>query len=91
MATIIHIGHHRVITLAGSDGSVIPPAGIVATADSSGILSASVNPVNGQVTVTGLIPGGSSITYSAPGYTTAVEMFSVSPLPTIVPTDGPEI
>lgn len=87
----IHIGHHRVITLSGSDGSVIPPESIVATADGSGILSADVDPATGHVTVTGLIPGGSSITYSAPGYTTAVEMFSVSPLPTIVPTDGPEI
>jgi multisubunit Na+/H+ antiporter MnhC subunit len=87
---IIHIGHHRVITLAGSDASIIPPGSIAAVSD-SGVVSASIDPVTGHVTLTAAVAGMATVTFSAPGYIPTSEGYTVPPPPGILVTDGPEV
>jgi hypothetical protein len=90
----LHVGKYRVQTLTGSDGSVIPAGTVTATVSGNvpgGAVSVSVNPVTNAVTVTGLAAGLGAVTYSAPGYQSAVQTFDVAPLPLIVVTDGPEV
>jgi len=90
MPTSLHIGKKRVQTLVGSDGSVIPLGSLTAAAETPAIVSVSVAADN-QVTLTGVAAGVTTITYTAPGYQPLTDNASVSPLPTMVLTTGPEI
>jgi hypothetical protein len=88
----LHIGKKRVQTLAASDGSTIPAGTVSATANQPNV-SVAVDPVTNDVTVTGQITTsgtGTLVTYMAPGFQNATQLFTVAPLPTLVVTDGPE-
>ena len=87
---LLHIGKKRVQTLTASDGSVIPPGTVTATAQ-FGNVSVSVDPVTNAVTVTGISTVEfCNVNYSAPGYLGASQTFQVAPLPNLIVTDGPE-
>lgn len=90
MATTLHIGKKRVQTITTSDGSVLA-TGAVNVAVDGPYVTATVNPTTNEVTVTGVGAGGASVIYSAAGYQSVSEAFIVSPLPTLVVTDGPEV
>jgi hypothetical protein len=91
MATTLHIGKHRVQTLTASDASAIP-AGAVSVTASNPSVTLSVDPVTNNVTVTGVSQTAQvTVTYSAAGYQNAIQLFTVSPLPNLIVTDGPEV
>ena len=90
MATSLHVGRKRIVTITASDASSIPLGSLTVSSVGGGI-TAVVNPATNEVTVTGVVPGTYSVTYSAAGYQNAIESFTVSPLPTLIYTDGPEI
>jgi hypothetical protein len=82
----LHIGTSRVQTVSASDGST--PAGVAAAFNVSGIVSVSVS--GNSVTVTGVGTGTANVNYTAPGYLSALQTFTVAPTPSLVVTDGPE-
>lgn len=86
----LHIGKTRTISFAGSDGSAVPAGTLTAVSAFPLIASVSVNPTTNVATVTGVTTGSAGITFSAPNYLPDIEVFSVAPLPSLVPTIGPE-
>ncbi len=86
----LHISKKRIVTITATDGSTVPLGALTATSSGPGV-TAAVNPATNEVTVTGVSSGTTSVTYSAPGYLSVFENFTVSPLPTLIATDGPEV
>jgi hypothetical protein len=90
MGTLLHIGKKRVQTLTASDASAIPAGTVTAVANAPQV-TVSVNPANNEVSVTGVTATAQvQVTYSAPGYLSATQLFTVAPLPNLIVTDGPE-
>ena len=90
MASTLHIGTKRVQTLTASDSSTIPLGTVTASSNAPGVITAAVDPATNLVTVTGVASGSGSVTYSAHGYLSVQESFTVAQLPSLIVTDGPE-
>jgi hypothetical protein len=80
--TTLHIGKKRTQVITASDGST--PTGVVATAE-TGQVSVS------GVTLTGVSAGSTNVNFSADGYQPVNVFVTVTPLPTLIVTDGPEV
>lgn len=86
MSTTIHAGHTRPQTVLGTDGSV--PASLAAVSSDNTVCTVAVS--GNTVTLTGVVSGPATITYSAPGYLDATDTVTVLPRPGLVVTDGAE-
>lgn len=92
MSTTLHTGHHLTQTVAGSDGSTIPPGTLgVTIVPTSGVVTVAVTPANNNILVTATGVGTATLTYNALGYTSSQDIVTVLAPPSIVVTDGPEV
>ncbi len=80
--TTLHIGRSRTEVVTASDGST--PANVTVAAEDPSTVSVS------GLTITGVKAGLTNVTYSAPGYQPVSQLVTVSPLPSLIVTDGPE-
>ncbi len=83
MSTSLHIGKTRTETFTASDGST--PTGVTGVSQSTPLVTVSGN------TITGVAAGSTTVVWSANGYQSFSQFVVVTPLPTLIATDGPEV
>lgn len=91
MSTTLHVGRHRVQTLASSDATAAIPPGSVTVTLNTTICQATVDPVTNNVTITGVGVGSTTAQYASPGFVNGTDAINVIAAPSIIVTDGPEV